>query len=302
MKSVIGRLAVGNTPLIPLRFLPENLTLYAKCEFLNPSGSIKDRLARAVFDDAEQRGLLHSESIVLECSSGNTGIALAMQGAIRGYRVQIVLSEKASAERRQLIRQLGGEVIVVPAGSLQSGIALTEEMAAKDSRYFLPRQFENSLNARDHEETTAQEILRQREGCVDAFISGYGTGGTLVGIARGLRLHLPCVHICAMEPAEAPLLSQGTYAPHPIEGVALGFVPSLLQQIRIDRVLPVSGTEALAMSRRLAREFGLPVGPSSGANVVAALWTAKQMGRGRSVVTLLCDRSERYFSTPLFAA
>ena len=175
---------IGNTPMVRLHFEPEGVRIHAKCEFLNPSGSIKDRLAKGVILDAEQRGLLRPDSIILECSSGNTGIALAMVGAARGYHVTVLMSEGASHERRKLIRQLGAELILFKSGGYQTGIDLSREMAAKDSRYFLPRQFENPLNPEDHERTTGQEILQQVPGPIDAVVAGYGTGGTLAEIGR----------------------------------------------------------------------------------------------------------------------
>jgi len=294
---------IGNTPLLPLRFRVENVTLYAKAEFLNPSGSIKDRLALGVLDDAETRGLLRPDSIILECTSGNTGIALAMVGAAKGYRVHILMSETASIERRHLIRQLGGEVqLFTTSTGYGTGITLSQQMAAADSRYFLPRQFENPLNAADHEHGTAREILAQIPGGrVDAFVSGYGTGGTLAGCSRGLRHANPAVKIYAMEPAEAAMLSGECPCCHFIEGVAGSYVPPLLALAHIDEPVKVSSADALAMACRLAREHGLLVGTSSGANVVAALRVAQRHEPDAQVVTILCDRAERYYSTRLFA-
>lgn len=292
---------IGNTPLLPLRFADFGHTVYAKAEFLNPSGSMKDRLARCVIEDAEQRGLLRPDSIILECSSGNTGISLAMVGAAKGYRVHIAMSDSASAERRHLLRQLGAEVELFEAEhGYGTGIALTRELAARDERYFLPRQFENPLNSRDHEEHTAREILQQMDGDVDAFVAGYGTGGTLAGCGRGLRAAVPAVQVFAMEPSEAAMLSGECPCCHLIEGVAGGYVPPLLAQAELDGVIKVSSADALAMTRRLSREFGLLVGTSSGANVVAALRLAGELGEGARVATILCDRAERYYSTPLF--
>lgn len=292
---------IGNTAMIPLRFPDVGRTVYAKCEFLNPSGSIKDRLARSTVIDAENRGLLHANSIILECTSGNTGIALAMLGAARGYRVSIVMSERASGERRRLIEQLGAELILFPEPGYQAGIELTRRMAADDARYFLPRQFENPLNAFDHEQETATEILEQLNCRVDAFVSGYGTGGTLAGCSSALRLANPAIEVVAMEPAESALLSGEEACCHWIEGVAGGFVPPLLQGIKLDRVIKVSSQEALLMTKRLNREFGLLVGSSSGANVAAALQVAVDMEADCRIVTILCDRAERYFSTKLFS-
>jgi len=298
--AVLG--LIGNTPAAHLHFEPEGVSLYAKCEFLNPSGSIKDRLAKSVILDAERRGLLRPDSIILECTSGNTGIALAMVGAARGYRVTILMSEGASHERRQLIRQLGAELVLFESGGgYQTGINLSRELAAKDSRYFLPRQFENPLNAEDHEHTTGQEILRQVPGPIAALVAGYGTGGTLAGVGRAIKQCYPEAKVLAMEPAEAALLCGETPCCHMIEGVADGFLPPLLRSAPVDAEIKISSAEALAMTRRLNREFGLLVGTSSGANVAAALRAARELGAVGKVVTLLCDRAERYFSTPLFA-
>lgn len=292
---------IGNTPLAPLYFADEGVTILAKCEFLNPSGSVKDRLAKCVILDAEQRGLLKPDSIILECTSGNTGIALSMIGAAKGYHVTILMSQSASEERRRLIRRLGAELILFEsAGRYQTGIELSREMAAKDPRYFLPRQFENPLNVEDHEHSTGQEILRQAPGPIDAFVTGFGTGGTLAGVGKAIKARYPKAKILAMEPAEAALLAGECPCCHFIEGVADGFVPPLLSSAPIDGEVKVGSAEAMNMTRRLHREFGLLVGTSSGANVAAALQVAQKLGPGRNIVTILCDRAERYFSTRLF--
>jgi cysteine synthase A len=294
---------IGNTPLIPLRFQPEALTIWAKCEFLNPSGSIKDRLAKCVILDAERRGLLRADSIILEVTSGNTGIALAMVGAAKGYRVTILMSSSASEERRRIIRQLGAELILFESeGRYQTGIELSREMAAKDPRYFLPGQFENPLNVLDHEEHTGQELLRQAPAPIDALVAGFGTGGTLAGCGKAIKARYAKARIIAMEPAEAALLAGECPCCHSIEGVADGFIPPLLRDAPLDGEVKVTSAEALAMTQRLHREFGLLVGTSSGANLTAALHVAKELGRQATVVTLLCDRAERYFSTRLFAS
>ncbi len=292
---------IGRTPLLPLRFGAEGLTIYAKAEFMNPSGSIKDRLALTILSDALDRGLLRSDSVVLECTSGNTGIALAMVGAALGLRVKILMSDTASIERRHLMGHFGAEVeLFKPDRGYATGIELAERMAADDPRYFLPRQFANPLNALDHEQHTGPEIITQMAKKVDAFVSGYGTGGTLSGCSRALKRHNPSVQIVAMEPAEAAMLSGEMPCCHSIEGVAGGYVPPLLAGAKIDRVEKIASADALAMTRRLAREFGLLVGTSSGANVCAALRTARRLGPAARVVTILCDRAERYYSTKLF--
>ena len=293
---------IGNTPLLPLHFQPEGLTVYAKCEFLNPSGSIKDRFASCVILDAERRGLLRPDSNILDCTSGNTGVALAMVGAAKGYRVTILMSEGASHERRQLIHQLGAELILFSSeGRYQKGIDMSLEMAAKDPRYFLPRQFENPLNVEDHEQHTGQEILRQVPGPIDVFVAGFGTGGSLAGCGKAIKARHPRARILAMEPAESAMLAGECPCCHFIEGVADGFLPPLLQRAPLDGEIKVRSAQAMAMTRRMHREFGLLVGTSSGANVCAALQAAGELGPQAVVVTLLCDRAERYFSTRLFA-
>lgn len=298
---------IGNTPLLPLTFREHGITIYAKAEYLNPSGSIKDRLALCVIEDAEKRGLLKPDSIILECTSGNTGISLAMVGAAKGYRVKILMSDTASIERRHLIKQFGGEVELFKAvKGYGTGIELSLRYAAEDRRIFLPKQFENPINTLDHAEHTGPEILRQigdagGKGKVDAFVSGYGTGGTISGCAKALRAANPAVKIVAMEPSEAAMLSGEMPCCHLIEGIAGGYVPPLIKTVAIDSISKVSSADAIDMTRRLSREFGLLVGTSSGANVVAALRTARELGPGSRVVTVLCDRAERYYSTRLFA-
>ncbi|MDI1319442.1 MAG: cysteine synthase family protein [bacterium] len=292
---------IGRTPLLTLHFGPEGRTIYAKAEFTNPSGSIKDRLALTILQDARARGLLRPDTVILECTSGNTGISLAMVGAAMGCRVKILMSDTASVERRHLMRHLGADLQLFKADrGYQTGIDLSREMAAADPRYFLPRQFENPLNALDHEEHTGPEILAQMEHRVDAFVSGFGTGGTLTGCGRALKKHNPAVQVIAMEPSEAAMLSGEMPCCHSIEGVSGGFVPPLLAGAPIDGRVKVASADALAMTRRLAREFGLLVGTSSGANVCAALHTAEKLGPAARIVTILCDRAERYYSTKLF--
>jgi len=288
--------------MVSLSFPSEGATILAKAEFLNPSGSIKDRLAKTVLVDAEERGWLRPDSVVLECTSGNTGIALATVGAAMGYRVTILMSASASEERRRLIRRLGADLILFESrGQYETGIEISRQMARDDPRYFLPRQFENPLNAADHEHGTGQEILRQVQGPVDAFVSGYGTGGTLAGCGKAIKRRWPQARVVAMAPAGPTMPNGECPCCHCIEGVADGFVPALLRDAPLDDEVRVSGSEAMNMARRLHRDYGLLVGTSSGANVAAALRVARQLGPQATVVTVLCDRAERYFSTALFS-
>lgn len=291
---------IGNTPLIPLEFGPEDRTVWVKCEFLNPSGSIKDRLARTIIQDAQERQLLNSDSVILECTSGNTGIAFAMMGAACGYSVTILMSERASGERRRIIQHFGAKLILFSESGYSRGIDLTRQMAADDTRYFLPRQFENPLNALDHQHETGQEILAQAPGPIAAFVSGYGTGGTLAGCSRALIEANQATRVYAMEPAESALLAGEEACCHWIEGIAGGFIPPLMLGVHLDGTCKVSSPDAIEMTRRLNREYGLLVGSSSGANVAAALTIAGSLPKQSIVVTLLCDRAERYFSTRLF--
>jgi cysteine synthase A len=292
---------IGNTPMIKLPFPDFGATIFAKCEFLNPTGSMKDRLAKCVLLDAEQRGLIGPHSIILECSSGNSGIAFATVGAAMGYRVTILMSSGASVERRKIIRRLGANLILFDsAGRYQTGIEMSREMAAKDPNYFLPRQFENPLNSLDHEVETGPEIIAQVDGPIHAFVHGFGTGGSLAGCGKAIKKRWPDAQIIAMQPAEQDLLAGECPCCHMIEGVADGFVPPLMRDAPLDGSITVSSADAMAMTRRMHREFGLFVGTSSGANVVAALRKAQQLGPKANVVTILCDRAERYFSTALF--
>ncbi|MGV3772253.1 MAG: PLP-dependent cysteine synthase family protein [Verrucomicrobiales bacterium] len=293
---------IGNTPLVPLHFKPEGVVIWAKCEFVNPGGSIKDRLAKHIMLDAEARGLLKPDSIILECTSGNTGIAFSMVGAAMGYKVTILMSAEASLERRRLIKQFGSELILFSSGGrYQKGIEMSREMAENDPRYFLPRQFENPMNASDHEGTTGRGIIEQAPPSNDAFVSGYGTGGSLAGCGKAIKKKYPQAQIIAMEPSEAALLAGEAPCCHFIEGIADGFIPPLLKDAPIDGQEKVGSEEAMHMTKRLHREFGLPVGTSSGANIAAALKLAAAIGKEKTIVTLLCDRAERYFSTALFA-
>jgi cysteine synthase len=298
-EAVLG--LIGRTACVPLHFEPEGVTVWAKCEFLNPSGSVKDRFAAGVIADAERRGVLTPESIIVECTSGNTGVSLAMIAAARGYRARIFMSHTASHERRQLIEQFGAKLeLFDPTQGYRTGIELANQFAARNPRVFLPRQFENPLNAADHEHGTGLELLEQVPGRIDAFVAGYGTGGTLAGVGRAIKARFPQARLIAMEPAEAAMLLGECPCCHWIEGIAGGFLPPLLQTAPLDGEIKVRSQEAMAMTQRLTRQFGLLVGTSSGANAAAALRLAQELGPDSTIVTLLCDRAERYFSTRLF--
>ncbi len=293
---------IGRTPVVRLhRLAPEGITLYAKVESFNPGGSVKDRLALAVILDAEQRGLLKPGDTVIDATSGNTGVALAMVCAARGYQFVATMTETFSVERRKLIRAYGGKVILTPAAERGTGmVRKAEELAAKYG-WYQPRQFQNPANPAFHRQSTAAEILSDFAGRrLDAFVSGWGTGGTLTGVGEVLKTARPGVKIIATEPAGASLLGGQAWAPHKIQGWAPDFIPGVLNRQVYDQLLPVSDTEALTVSRRLAAEEGLFVGISAGATAAAALKYAEQAEPGSVILAVLPDTGERYLSTALF--
>jgi cysteine synthase len=295
--SVLG--AIGNTPLLELtRIVPFGCaSILAKAEFMNPGGSVKDRIARHIIERAEARGALRRDSTILEVTSGNTGIALAMVGAEKGYRVRILMPASASVERRRMIESFGAELELIESVlHINDARREAERRAAQDPLIFLPRQFENPDNPAAHRETTGREILEQTGGDVDAFVMGVGTGGTLMGVAEALRAARPRVQIVAVEPAESAVMSGGLPGHHGIQGLADGFIPEIVRLSAIDRIIPVPTAEAVRMARRIAREEALFVGISAGANLVAALEVARELGPGKRVVTILPDRGERYLS------
>ncbi len=293
--------SIGCTPLMLLRAASEETgcRIYAKAEYLNPGGSIKDRIARHMILEAERRGELTAESRILEVTSGNTGIALAMIGAIRGYPVTIVMPKTVSEERRRMIERLGAELrLLEEINDIQAAVRESEQEAARDPRVFLPRQFKNVDNPAAHELTTGPEILRQTGGKLAAFVMGVGTGGTLMGVSRALRGAGAPARVVAVEPNESAVMSGDVPGKHGIQGLADGFIPELVDLAEIDEVVRVATEDAKAAARRLAREEGLLVGISSGANVLAATRVAQELGPGHTVVTVLCDRGERYLSVP----
>ncbi len=285
---------IGQTPLIQLK--GENI--YAKAEFLNPGGSVKDRVARAMLEGAERDGRLKPDSIIVEPTSGNTGIGVALVGRLKGYRVRIVMPEGMSVERKKLIKALGADLILTPdAESIPGAVRRVREMAAEDPRVFVPQQFENPDNPRVHYEETAVELWRQMTGNIACFVAGVGSGGTLQGIGRFLREHKPDVHIAAVEPKNVSALLGHEPGLHQIQGIGDGFIPPILDVSLVDEVIEVTDEDAIATTRQLGQSFGLLVGISSGANV----WAARQLApriKG-NIATILPDRAERYFSTAL---
>ena len=293
---------IGRTPVVRLaRIAPASVELYAKVESFNPGGSVKDRLALAIILDAEARGLLTPGDTVVEATSGNTGVALAMVCAARGYRFVAVMSETFSIERRKLMRAYGAKVIITPAAARGSGmVQRAEELAARHG-WFLARQFENPANPAYHRQTTAAEILRDFAGHrLDHFVTGWGTGGTLTGVGEVLRVARPEVRVTACEPAAAPLLQGRDWSPHKIQGWTPDFVPAVLDRDVAAQVLSIDDAAAIATARRLAAEEGIFVGISAGATVAAALQVAEQARDGDVILAMLPDTGERYLSTALF--
>ncbi len=295
----------GNTPLVRLRRVTEGAVaeVVAKLESFNPAGSVKDRIGVAMIDAAEQAGQIKPDTIILEPTSGNTGIALAMVCAARGYRCALTMPETMSVERRMLLRAYGAELILTPGPDGMAGaIARAEEMAKSDPRYFIPQQFENPANPQIHRVSTAEEIWRDTDGRIDIFVAGVGTGGTITGVAQVIKERKPSTWFVAAEPAASPVLSGGVKGPHPIQGIGAGFVPPVLDTKLVDEIATVGNEDALETARRLAREEGLLVGISSGAAAWAAIEVARRPeNAGKLIVVVLPDFGERYLSTPLFS-
>jgi len=296
---------IGNTPLVRIRRLAEGLKadIVAKLEFYNPAHSVKDRIGVAMIDAAEKAGLINPETIIVEPTSGNTGIALAMVCAARGYRLILTMPETMSKERRMLLRAYGAELILTPGSEGMAGaIRHAEELVASDPRYFIPQQFNNPSNPEIHRKTTAEEIWRDTEGKADILVAGIGTGGTITGVGEVLKARKPGFKVFAVEPAASPVLSGGKKGPHPIQGIGAGFVPKILNTEIYDEVICVENEDALGTARRAAKEEGLLVGISSG----AALWAALEVGKrpeseGKMIVAIIPSFGERYLSTALFA-
>lgn len=295
---------VGNTPLVKLsRLAPANgATIALKLEFFNPAHSVKDRIAVAMLDAAEAAGKITPDTIILEPTSGNTGIGLAMVCAARGYKSAFVMPETMSRERKLLLKAYGADLILTPgAEGMPGAVKKAEELAAADARYFIPQQFENPANPAIHRATTAEEIWADTDGQVDIFVAGVGTGGTVTGVGEALKAKKPGVKVVAVEPAASPVLSGGNRGPHPIQGIGAGFVPGILNTGVYDEIVQVPNDAALDTARRLAREEGLLVGISSGAAVWSALQVAERPeNAGKLIVVIIPSFGERYLSTVLF--
>lgn len=298
---------IGNTPLLELTHIEEAFGLkariLAKLEYLNPAGSVKDRIAKAMIDDAERSGRLKPGSVIIEPTSGNTGIGLASVAAAKGYRVILVMPETMSVERRQLVKAYGAELVLTEgAKGMKGAIAKAEELAVEIPNSFLPGQFVNPANPQAHRESTGPEIFRDTDGQVDIFVAGVGTGGTITGVGEYLKAQKPEVRIVAVEPAASPVLSAGTAGAHKIQGIGAGFVPDVLNAKIYDEIIPVENEHAFAAGNLIGKQEGILVGISSGAAVWAAIEVAKRKeNEGKTIVVLLPDTGDRYLSTPLFA-
>ena len=298
---------IGKTPLLELTHIEKEekleARLLAKLEYFNPAGSVKDRIAKAMIDDAESRGLLEADTVIIEPTSGNTGIGLASVAAARGYRIIIVMPETMSVERRQLMKAYGAELVLTEgAKGMKGAIAKAEDLAKELPKTFIPGQFVNPANPAVHKATTGPEIWADTDGKVDIFVAGGGTGGTITGVGAYLKEQNPAVKVVAVEPASSPVLSKGTAGSHKIQGIGAGFVPDVLDTAVYDEIIPVENEAAFAAGRRVGRSEGVLVGISSGAAVWAAIELAKRPeNKGKTIVALLPDTGDRYLSTPLFA-
>ena len=298
---------IGKTPLLELSHIEEKLGLkakiVAKLEYFNPAGSVKDRVAKAMIDDAEKKGLLKKGSVIIEPTSGNTGIGLASVAAARGYRIIIVMPETMSVERRQIMKAYGAELVLSDgAKGMKGAIAKAEELAREIPDSFIPGQFVNPANPQAHFDTTGPEIYEDTDGNIDYFVAGVGTGGTITGVGKYLKSKLPAVKVVAVEPATSAVLSTGVAGPHKIQGIGAGFVPDTLNTAVYDEIITVENEDAFETGRTLARKEGLLVGISSGAAVWAATQLAKRPeNKGKIIVALLPDTGERYLSTPMFS-
>lgn len=293
---------IGNTPIVKLnRLADENSAdIYLKLEYMNPGSSVKDRIALAMIEEAEEKGLLKEGDTLIEPTSGNTGIGLAMVAAAKGIRAILVMPDTMSLERRNLLRAYGAELVLTPgADGMKAAIKKAEELA-KEHGYFMPQQFSNKANVEIHRKTTGKEIVEQMGGQLDAFIAGIGTGGTITGAGEVLKEAYPSIKIYAVEPSDSPVLSGGRPGPHKIQGIGAGFVPSILNTGIYDDIIQVKNEDAFEYARRAAKQTGILGGISSGAAIYAALKVAKKLGKGKKVLAVIPSNGERYLSTPLY--
>ncbi|MFD1706502.1 cysteine synthase A [Siminovitchia sediminis] len=293
---------IGNTPIVKLNRVvdEDSADVYVKLEYMNPGSSVKDRIALAMIEAAEKDGKLKEGDTIIEPTSGNTGIGLAMVSAAKGYRTILVMPDTMSMERRNLLRAYGAELVLTPGAEGMNGAIKKANELAKEHGYFLPQQFENSANPKIHHDTTGKEIVEQMGDQLDAFISGVGTGGTITGAGEVLREKYPEIKIYAVEPTDSPVLSGGKPGPHKIQGIGAGFVPQVLNTEMYDEVITITNDESFETSRKVARAEGVLGGISSGAAIAAALKVAKKLGKGKKVLAIIPSNGERYLSTPLY--
>ncbi|WP_144534201.1 cysteine synthase A [Bacillus pumilus] len=293
---------IGNTPVVKLNRLvdEDSADVYLKLEYMNPGSSVKDRIALAMIEDAEAKGTLKAGDTLIEPTSGNTGVGLAMVAAAKGINAILVMPDTMSQERRNLLRAYGAELVLTPGAEGMKGAIKKAEELAEEHGYFMPQQFSNEANAEIHRRTTGKEILEQFDGELDAFIAGVGTGGTITGAGEVLKEAIPSIQLYAVEPTDSPVLSGGKPGPHKIQGIGAGFIPSILNTEVYDGIIQVKNEDAFELARKAAKEEGILGGISSGAAIYAALQTAKKLGKGKKVLAIIPSNGERYLSTPLY--
>ncbi len=294
---------IGETPIVKLNRIvgKSDADIFLKLEFFNPGSSVKDRIALSMIEDAEKRGVLKPGSTIVEPTSGNTGIGLAMVAAAKGYQALLVMPDTMSVERRNLLRAYGAELVLTPgAEGMKGAIAKAEEIARENPDYFMPQQFSNEANVRVHENTTGPELVRQMDGNIDAFVAGIGTGGTITGAGRVLKKEIPNIQIIGVEPSDSPVLSGGEPGPHKIQGIGAGFAPDILDTGIYDEIMTIENETAFEWARRMAKEEGILGGISSGAAVAAAMKVARRLGAGKRVVAVIPSNGERYLTTQLY--